>query len=42
MTGGGLSFRRQLRRLVLRLALRGLLGWGHALPLLARLEGGRL
>ena len=37
-----MSARRLLRRLVLRLALRGCVPWVHALPLLARLEGGRL
>ena len=42
MTGADLSFRRQLRCVVLRLAVRDRISWVHALPLLARLEGGRL
>lgn len=42
MSGAGLSFRRHVRRLVLRLALRGRVRWVRALPLLARLEGARL
>ena len=42
MTGAGLSFRRLVRRQVLRLALRGRVRWVHALPLLGRLESGRL
>ena len=37
-----MTARRLLRRLVLRLALRGRVRWAHALPLLARLEGGHL
>ena len=37
-----MTARRLLRRLVLRLALRGRVRWAHALPLLAKLQGGRL